>query len=515
MQIDKLQIELRPRSPAQALDLGFALLRSRPYAVYMSYAMLLLPFIALAVVLTLAFPAYAFWFVYIPWWVKPIIERGPLYVLSRQVFGTSVSWQEAVRAWPGQLGGGAISLLTWLRPFSAGRSFYQPVWQLEHARGAVASERRRALGASGTARSAFWFGLVCAHLELIVYLGLGYFAFSLLDSETSLQAIWYALDSANSQWLHLAQLGMLSLVMILFGPIYTACGFTLYLNRRAALEAWDIELKLRQITPPATHRGGMLATVLGVLLCLGAGSAPDAMAAPASTREACLQAQLPQRLATADPEQQRIRRQVDALFAHDSLRERDCVENWVRTAKPDEKKKAKSGYRMPNLDWLASLLQVLAIAGAVGTVAWLLYRYRDHFPAFRRGPQVALATEVGGLDIRAESLPPDITAEVQRLWQAGQRRAALALLYRATLSRMVSDDKLLLRQGDTEGDCLRAATRACREQRLSQARLEIAGDATAMWLAAAYGNRWPHDEQVSQCCAAWQGAFATRPGSSA
>ncbi|UUZ49460.1 hypothetical protein LP420_03950 [Massilia sp. B-10] len=40
----------------------------------------------------------------------------------------------------------------------------------------------------------------------------------------------------------------------IIAPIYTACGFTLYLNRRASLEAWDLELQLRQITRPAASR---------------------------------------------------------------------------------------------------------------------------------------------------------------------------------------------------------------------------------------------------------------------
>lgn len=512
MQIDKLQIELRPRSHAQALDLGFALLRSSPYAAYMSYAMLMLPFVLLAAVLIAVFPDQVQYWMLIPWWFKPVIERAPLYVLSRQVFGTSVSWQEAVRAWPRQLGGGVISLLTWYRLFSARRSFAQPVWQLEDARGAVARERRRTLGANGTARSAFWFGAVCASLELILNLGVVYFVVSLFDIGSPFSGFWMTISNAPTLVSNLVALLIFSSAMTVLGPIYTACGFTLYLNRRAALEAWDIEIQLRQITPPLARRPAAPAMLLAALVCcFTLAAAPDAMARDSgyNTREACLQAQLEQRLPTSDPEQQRIRRQIDQVMAHESLSNTRCVQQWVRKQTKDEGGKAmRPDPAPPKLDWLASLLQAVAIALLIGTAAWLLYRYRDHFPAFKRGAAHAVATEVGGLDIRAESLPPDVGAEVLALWTRGQRRAALGLLYRATLSRMVTDDKILLLQGDTEGDCLRAATRARAEGRMSQARLDVLGSTTTLWLDAAYGNRWPADVQVRACCAAWQDAFS-------
>src|SRR6185295_15701064 len=46
-------------------------------------------------------------------------------------------------------------------------------------------------------------------------------------------------------------------------------------------------------------------------------------------------------------------------------------------------------------------------------------------------------THVRDLDIRPETLPDDIGAAARALWESGDRRAALALLYRGMLSRLI------------------------------------------------------------------------------
>jgi hypothetical protein len=516
MQIENLQIELRPRTNAQALDLGFALLRSHASAAYLAFFALWLPVIALCAGLAIVFPDVGggAW-ILLAWWFKPLLERAPLYVLSRQVFGTAVTWQEALRAWPRQLGGGWFRLLTWGRPIAAGRSLYQPVWQLEHARGKVASARMRVLGKQGTGQSAFWFGVVCAHLESVLQLGLlGFIGIFVSDSEfTNPFAAALGTDGLSQS---LMMLGLYGLAAGIMAPIYTACGFTLYLNRRASLEAWDLEIQLRQIRPPAAARPrARVPTALGVLatllLAVSVALPPDASAAAQAT---CKAPDVPkdQRPRGADnsAQQARVRKMVDQVYAREELRGYQCVENWQpKHRAPEKKKEQVKPTAPPSLALLASIVKVLLIALAIGAVGWLLYRYRDKFPAFAARPRAVAATEIGGLDIRAESLPPNVGAEVRALWAGGQRRAALALLYRATLSRLVSEDGLLLCKGDTEGDCLRLAQAARQDQRLAQARLDVAAGATSLWLNAAYGDRWPEEAALLAACSAWQAQFGT------
>ncbi|ATQ78378.1 hypothetical protein CR152_30605 [Massilia violaceinigra] len=533
MQIDKLQIELRPRTNAQALDLGFSLLHSHAGAAYMAFLALWLPLVAVCAVLTLWLPELSWAWLILAWWFKPLLERAPLYVLSRQVFGTAVTWQEAVRAWPGQLGGGWFRLITWGRPISAGRGLWQPVWQLEGARGGVASARRSALGKNGTASSAVWFGVVCAHLEFVLQLGaLGFIGIFAADGKIGNPFMLFAnmVSDTPDVLTELLTLGAFALSTALIAPVYTACCFTLYLNRRASMEAWDLEIKLRQIKRPQAVRARGAAPVSALLVLAGAGMllalagvpAPVSAAPAASGKPVPAQAtpvrppcerpkdmRLPERGPLQAPEQARIRQQIDQVYAHSDLRGYECVESWELKER-DKKKEIKKEERKRSsfdMNLIASILKVLFIALAIGAVAWVLYRYRHHFPSFERAAKARVATEIGGLNIRAESLPPDVTTEVRALWARGEQRAALALLYRATLSRLVTEDALALRQGNTEGDCLRLARQAVQRQQLSSARLEVAIGATSLWLGGAYAARWPDDDTLLACCAAWDAQF--------
>ncbi|NHZ78689.1 hypothetical protein F2P44_05260 [Massilia sp. CCM 8695] len=524
MQIDKLQIELRPRTNAQALDLGFSLLHSHAGAAYMAFLALWLPLVAVCAALTVWRPDLAWAWLILAWWFKPLLERAPLYVLSRQVFGTAVTWQEAVRAWPGQLGGGWFRLITWGRLISAGRGFWQPVWQLEGARGSVASARRSALGKNGAASSAAWFGVVCAHLEVVLQLGaLGFIGIFAADGKIGNPFFLFASltgDGVNVLT-ELLTLGAFALSTALMAPVYTACCFTLYLNRRASMEAWDLEIKLRQIKrPPALRaRAAAPTSVLlalagaGMLLALSGVPAPvsAAPAAPAPAPAKCEPPKgmdLPERGPLQAPEQARIRQQLDQLYAEPDLRGYECVESWeFKKRAIKERKKEVRPRSSFDMNLIAAILKVLFIALAIGLVAWVLYRYRHHFPSFERAAKARVATEIGGLNIRAESLPPDVTAQVRILWSRGEQRAALALLYRATLSRLVTEDALALRQGDTEGDCLRLARQAAQHQQLSPGRLEVAINATSLWLGGAYAARWPADDALLACCAAWDTQF--------
>ena len=531
MQIDKLQIELRPRSNAQALDLGFSLLHSHAGAAYMAFLALWLPLLALCAALTIVMPGLGWAWVIVAWWFKPLLERAPLYVLSRQVFGTAVTWQEAVRAWPRQIGGGAFRLLTWGRPFSAGRGLSHPVWMLEGARGRVANLRRSTLGNNGTASSAVWFGIVCAHLEVVLQFGaLGLIGLFLGDGKSSNPFIMFFKGSEEpTVAIGLLTLAAFGLATAIMAPVYTACCFTLYLNRRASMEAWDIEIKLRQMKRPAarTRAAPALSALLalagaGVLLSAASLPLPAHAAAPTGDQAAQAQTQAqcvppddgmrkPERGPLLSPSQAGVRKQVDQLYATPDLRGYECKLAWreKKKDKKEEKKKSDRDAKRPQLDLsvFADIFKVIVIALAIGLVGWLLYRYRHHFPTFEGGGKVRVATEIGGLNIRAESLPADVTADVRAFWARGERRAALALLYRATLSRLVTEDALALRQGNTEGDCLRLARQAEQRGQLARGRLEVAESATALWLNGAYAARWPADDALLACCAAWDARF--------
>ncbi|MET0657279.1 MAG: DUF4129 domain-containing protein, partial [Steroidobacteraceae bacterium] len=120
-----------------------------------------------------------------------------------------------------------------------------------------------------------------------------------------------------------------------------------------------------------------------------------------------------------------------------------------------------------------------------------------------------LPTHVRDLDIRPESLPDDIGAAALGLWNEGQRRAALALLYRGLLSRLVHVYDVPIKASSTEGDCLHMV-----EQHLSEQRLAYANHLVRVWQRAVYGARDPENEEVRDLCLGFDaqiGVTAPRP----
>jgi hypothetical protein len=516
MQLDKLELDLRPRPNAQALDLGFTLLRAHAGPVYKAWLALWLPLVTLCCIIALFDPAHEWVWLLAGWWLRPMLERAPLYMLSRAVFGEEVTWRQALRAWPKQLGGGWFRLLTWWRPFAAGRGLYQPIWVLEGARGAVAAERRKVLGGSGTARSAYWFGIVCVHLEAVLQFGVVAFVGVFLSDEHIVNPLAFLFHSGpgSQQLSTIAWFAGYALADGIIGPIYTACCFTLYLNRRSNLEAWDIEITLRQMKPPqkAARFGTSLAQwalplIIAVSLWHPLSAQAQTEKAEKCTRPDWAVQQLTPHASHHDAEQAKLRGEVATLFQSEDLRNYVCEENWARKKTP-KKDDQPFDPKMPDLSLIAAIVKAVLIGAAIFLVVWLLYRYRDYLVPKLRRTRAETATEIAGLDIRPESLPDDVAAAVRELWTKGERRAALALLYRATLSKLASEDGLMLNKGATENDCLRSADRAWREQRLSRGRLDVVTDATALWLNAAYGNRWPDAAAVEAACVAWQTQFA-------
>lgn len=529
MRIDRLGIELRPRPHSQALDLGCALLRAHAGDVFRTWLVLWLTAMALATALALLMPSLAAVWLLLPWWLRPALERGPLYVLSRGVFGERTTWRQGVRAWPGQLGGGMVRMLTWWRPFMAGRGLYQPVWQLEQARGKAAARRREVLSRNGTGTAAWLFGGACGTFETVLCVGTLAFISMFVPSNTSMN-MFTGLGALGDGALAdiLLPAVALALAGAIVGPVYTACCFTLYLNRRAMLEAWDIELVLRRLQPPRRQGRGsaavlqLLAAPLLALLCAAtlapppAAAAnppnpPHAAAAPAGCKPTWITPP-PPRGPVQSPAQAQLRAGLERLYDDPDLRGFACEEQWVLKNPGKPEPKQARPVDMPWLKNMAVLLKYFLIGAAVAAVAWLLYRYRDRLPGLPRLPERARATEVGGLDIRPDSLPDDVGAAARALWQAGERRAALALLFRATLSRLVSADGLHLYPGATEGDCLRLARQAHAAGQLGTARLAVADTITGLWLRGAYGGRWPADEPFGTACTAWENAFGRTAG---
>lgn len=149
------------------------------------------------------------------------------------------------------------------------------------------------------------------------------------------------------------------------------------------------------------------------------------------------------------------------------------------------------------ISWLEQGGRVLMWVLAALGIAWLLWRLRDYLEVGGSGavPSTAGPTHVQELDIRPESLPEDIGAQALALWRAGQARAALSLLYRGALSRLVHRHGITVRAASTEGDCLRLARAA-----LHVAQTDYFADLVRCWQLTVYGARAVPDEALERLC---------------
>ena len=160
--------------------------------------------------------------------------------------------------------------------------------------------------------------------------------------------------------------------------------------------------------------------------------------------------------------------------------------------KPDKKKKVDLDTSW--LEWFAALGRFIndtsrfLLYGIVLVLVALLLvsaRHLVQLRAFRRRAVAAAAvSHVRDLDVRPESLPDDVGAAAWALWQVGQVPAALSLLYRGALSRLIHRWHVPISASTTEGECLALArgTLAPPAQRyLTQV--------VRAWEANIYGNR--------------------------
>jgi hypothetical protein len=240
MQLDALALRMRARAPLEAADLGVRLCQSAGRSVYACYAVAYLPVAALALA---AFEIASWLPTLLLFWSKPWLDRTILFVLSRAAFGQTTTVKQLLKA-RGRVWGGQL-LLTWTwRRLSPWRSFTQPVYQLEglpfgKVRRRVKQVRRRKSGAALLTTVAFLTAescLVFTVLSLLIWFAPGYTAPSLEvllfePSDTSFEA---------------AAAVAYAVVIGFLEPFYVAAGFAMYLNRRAELEAWDVEQELRR-----------------------------------------------------------------------------------------------------------------------------------------------------------------------------------------------------------------------------------------------------------------------------
>ena len=509
MQLDQLSVVLRQRNPFEAIDLGFAMAREWWRDIYVAWLAVFLP---VAVLAWLLLPPL--WAALVVWWLKPAFDRVILHVVASEVFGSRPRLRTTLLSYFSYAWNGLpLSLipLPFLR-LQVTRSFDLPVRQLENARGAIVRQRGRQL------RSRVWtqasvLTIVCLLFEVVVFFSLVGLYDLLVPATTQDTFAAFTLFEGPADGSRNRLLTALYFVAIaLIEPLYVSGGFALYLNRRTALEGWDLEVQLRRIAQRTAETEALssesarsaVTSVLMLFITLGLfATAPD----PASAEDTAVQEPPAPQTAPAPPPPERSH----AAQEIKKILERKEFPHYETQTVIEPLHKAEQPAKRPDLSRFASFMQF--VAEIVRGLAWVLLAVVVLFALYwllRRLDWIRVPertrwtapTTLFGLDVRPESLPDDIPATAIELLRAGNLLGALSLLYRGALVTLLHRDQVQLTGGDTESDCLvKTRERVPANTYAYLARLLLA------WQGAAYAHRMPARSDVERLASEWPGYF--------
>lgn len=479
MDLERVAAVVRPRTEWESVDLGFAMARAWWRPVFAAWLLVLVPVWLVAGLLLASHLEWAF---FVVWVLRPVLDRVPLFVLSRALFGATPGLAAVVRQLPGLLRGYLPQALVLYR-LSPFRSLHLPVWELEGLRGRDRFQRSRLLGREALSVAAL-LTAGCALLEAALAFGAAGLVSALFperEAAFDLEAWIEGGPISGRDGLTLFALGFLAHAFV--EPFYVAAGFALYLNRRTHLEGWDVEIAFRRLARRIARLGGVAALALLAVTAAPSAAAPDVPAEP--------------------PE-----RTLERVLSEPEFAARKTVRRWRRIggdAAPSATGPAGTAARAAA--GAASLIRPVAIVALLAVFAVLALRFARTIREDRAeaGDERPRAAPVLGVLALPERLPADVPAHALGLWERGARAAALSVLYRGAVQALVADG-LSLDASSTEAQCLAAVTSRGPAPRADYVRRLL--DA---WQALAYAHREPADADGRSLCSGFARAFSAPP----
>jgi hypothetical protein len=505
MELEQISVVLRPRAPREALDLGAVMLRANAAAVWSAWFAFTLPVFVVcnALGLLLGLPWLG---LVLMWWLKPLFDRLPLYVLSRAVFDRAPGWRETLRGqrrWPWR---STLAALSWLR-IDSNRALRLPLDLLEGAPHRQRSARWQVLRRRiVTETSLLTYG--CLQFELVLFLSVWLLALLLIPPEWRPDWIGdffrHDVRGAATVWT-LAGASVAYLAMSAIEPLYVACGFALYLNRRTQLEAWDIDLAFRRMR---TRLQGLGKVLVVLLACSGGwplvAHAATSVQAPTTPTASSPELVFGQPLDDAD---QRFAAAAAAVYRDPRFGGERKLRRWV-LSHPSAPTAKLQGMPFPAFGRLFAIvfkgllwLLLIVVLGALLRFAW---RWRGRLLREPAEPVSALAPELRATVEAEPPLPADLAAATRALWQSRRQREALALLYRGGVAQTARLLKLPLSAEATEADWLRQAA-AIDDPARAQRIVAI----VRTWQFAAYAGRYPDDAAIERLLVGWPAQAGT------
>lgn len=498
MQLDQTRIALRPRRHWQAIDVGFSMTRQWLVPLYTAWLCVLVP---LAVVLHLACWQVLWLAPLLLWWLKPLLDRVPLYFLSRAVFGAAPSLGQTLRALPGLLWPQAFAVLTWRR-LDPARSFHLPVLQLEGLNKKPRRERQKILDRTNH-NAGGWLTFVCINIEIALEFALFGLIWMMFPEFLSSVDWLYWLESPSTLDQILFNLAWVC-AMLVMEPLYVAGGFALYLNRRTVLEAWDLEIGFRKLAARLEQVGAKAALLAGIVLLSVMILPQEVMAEsdPKRSRDCKRLFEQQEHLQNADS---KIKQALADVLADPAFPRCELKTHWRLIEKEPEE-------TVKETDWsdfgklLASILRIalwVGLASVVIALIWWLRKRGVELPTLARTAEPPPLV-IHGETVTAESFDPTAADQAWQLWRDGEQRQALGLLYRASLAGMMRLHQINFGRSATEGECLDLA-----KAQLSDTTLQdFFQHLTLTWQTLAYAHRPPTTAAIEQLCQQWPGHFS-------
>ena len=520
MNLESLTMEVRPRTAWESMDLAVRLAVTHWRVLFSSWMVTVFPlFVIISLVLLEDYPYWAF---FVVWFLKPLYDRVPLFVLSRVIFSEKTDWKDVLNAIPSFFKTGVFSSLTIYR-LDPGRAFGLPVRQLEGLKGKRRRMRMNTLRRGVNNREVLFF-ILCFHLEGLISWGLLGFIFMMMPMHLIAENAEALFTNAEEPGLLFNAISMLVyfFIMMIVETLYVAGGFVLYLNRRIILEGWDIELifrKLKQRHVKEQKKNASLGTNAdsGSMLSILAVSMFCCLMPVKDSQAGSLEEPAPYEsilppIAYPPLHAQESEKIIKEVMAEPVFNRTKTIETlkYIGPEGDSEEQDLEA-----TQSWLTDLFETLGagVAFIFEVCLWVLLlvalyfliKYRDRL---RLGFGRKQDDDVGdvpemlfGLDLREESLPDDVAAQALKLFQEQDYRAALALLYRATLAYLVKHYDFTLDKGATEGDCLELVTKKLSLP--SQSAVEYFVELTQAWQITAYAHRQIPTEQMEQLCRNW------------
>jgi hypothetical protein len=302
---------------------------------------------------------------------------------------------------------------------------------------------------------------------------------------------------ASTIWMLLAA-AVAYLAMSAIEPLYVACGFALYLNRRTQLEAWDIDLAFRRMRT----RLQTLGKVLGILLVCAwwplSGHAAVPAQVPLKSSATSLQQVFQQ---PADSADQRFATAAAETYRDPRFGGEHTTRKWVFKYTPKPTPDAQPIPFPAFGNAFAIVFKALMWLLLIVTIATLLrfaWRWRGRLTSIPAEPASPLLQSTRTSVMADAPLPADLAAAARALWQAQHQREALALLYRGCVEQTARLLKVPPSVDATEADWLRQAA-AIDDPARAQRVIAV----VRTWQFAAYAGRYPDDAGIEQLLRGW------------